>query len=52
MARPRSNGLPSRTPNKRRLTDQFIGGISSDARRLVWDTKVGGLALAGRRNWH
>ena len=46
MARPRRDGLPSSPPNKRKLTDQFIGGISSDARTIVWDTKVGGLALA------
>ena len=46
MARPRRDGLPSSPPNKRKLTDQFIGCISSDARTIVWDTKVGGLALA------
>ena len=46
MARPRSDGLPSQKPNKRRLTDQFIGNISAEKRHLVWDTRVGGLALA------
>ena len=46
MARPRGDGLPSQKPNKRRLTDQFIGNISSEKRHLVWDTRVGGLALA------
>jgi integrase len=46
MARPRSDGLPSREPHKRKLTDQFISGLSSERRSLVRDTKVSGLALA------
>jgi Arm DNA-binding domain len=46
MVRPRGDGLPSQKPNKRRLTDQFIGNISSEKRHLVWDPRVGGLALA------
>ena len=46
MARPRRDGLPSRESNKRRLTDQFISGLSSETRSIIWDTKVGGFAIA------
>lgn len=35
-----------KSPNKRKLTDQFIKGVSSQKRDLVWDAKIGGLALA------
>jgi integrase len=35
-----------KAPNKRKLTDQFIKSLSSQKRTLVWDTKLGGLALA------
>jgi integrase len=57
MARPRRDGLPSREPNKRKLTESFINSLAPDPARsfLVWDTKVGGLALAvypnGRKVW-
>jgi Arm DNA-binding domain len=41
MARPKS------LPNKRKLTDQVINNSTSErGRTLVWDTKLGGLALA------
>jgi hypothetical protein len=47
MARPRSDGLPAKQASKKKLTDQLIKGLSSErGRDMVWDTKVGGLALA------
>lgn len=47
MARPRSDGLPSSPPRKKRLTDQLIKNLNSDrGRTMVWDTKLSGLALA------
>ena len=57
MARPRRDELPSRDPNKRRLTDFFVNRLAADERRsfLVWDTKAGGLAVAvyptGHKTW-
>jgi len=35
-----------RPPNKRKLTDQFINGVSSESRSIVWDTKLAGFAVA------
>jgi hypothetical protein len=47
MARPRQDGLPSKAPSKRKLTDQFIKSMISDkGRSLTWDTKVPGLSIA------
>jgi integrase len=46
MARPRRDGAPAASPNKRKLTDQFIKSFSSDGRRLVHDTKIAGFACA------
>jgi Arm DNA-binding domain len=47
MARPRSDGLPSLPPSKKLLTRQLIKNLTVvSGRTLVWDSKLGGLALA------
>ena len=58
MARPRRDGLPARATTKRKLNDAFVAKLKPPAGpypTLVWDLKVGGLALSvqpsGRKTW-
>lgn len=47
MARPRSDGLPSSPPSKKKITDQLLRNFNSEKKRtLIWDTKLSGFAVA------
>lgn len=57
MPRPRRDGTPARSANRRRLADAFVKTVQPDPDRVVvyWDTLQRGLALAvqpsGHRAW-
>jgi integrase len=57
MPRPRRDGTPARTPNKRRLTELYVSSLkpASTAAYVVWDTWQRGLALVvqvtGSKGW-
>src|SRR5215470_9111092 len=56
MARPRRDGSPSRTVNKRVLTELFVRRVRAQPAAFnVWDDRQGGLVLrvhpTGQRSW-
>jgi len=58
MARPRRDGFPARPATKHKLNDAIVRKLKPPAGPhpiLVWDLKIGGLALSiqptGRKTW-
>src|SRR6516225_7397380 len=54
MPRPRQDGTPARSPNRRRLSDAFIKTVRPDPSQIivVWDTLQRGLALRVQPSGH
>ena len=54
MSRPRQDGTPARSPNRRRLSDAFIKTVRPDPSQIivVWDTLQRGLALRVQPSGH